>query len=272
MERHIQYVKKGATLQNESTSKIFQLARTNNERVEKVNIVVEEITENTEQTQIIADKATKKLNELEQEIKRVGYINENAELLLENLQKQNEKIGNILQGIISFSNQTNLLALNASIEAARAGEAGKGFAVVADEVKKLAESSTNSTKEIDEIISAIKNETDNVVNEMSEGKELIAKSKDKLHEFEEIFSTIVVHNEKLKNQTAHIRETMKEVGNASEKTVDDTSLVFSVASKNEETTAELLKQIEKQKDSLETMTYRYQEMEEVIAQMNELLK
>lgn len=67
-------------------------------------------------------------------------------------QVQSHEIGQIVVAINEIAEQTNLLALNAAIEAARAGDHGRGFAVVADEVRKLAGKTSDSTKQIEEVI------------------------------------------------------------------------------------------------------------------------
>ncbi|MDI7213491.1 methyl-accepting chemotaxis protein [Leptospira santarosai] len=68
------------------------------------------------------------------------------------ISRSSEDIAGVIEIINNISEQIHLLSLNTAIEAARAGNAGRGFAVVADEISKLADKTTNSIKNIEEII------------------------------------------------------------------------------------------------------------------------
>ena len=105
------------------------------------------------------DKATEGLNRTSKAIQASAEI-------IDVLGRRADDIGKIIEVIDDLAEQTNLLALNAAIEAARAGEHGLGFAVVAEEVRKLAEKSTQSTKEISELSSGIQKEAREAVNNM----------------------------------------------------------------------------------------------------------
>lgn len=70
-----------------------------------------------------------------------------------------DEIGMILDLIEDLSDETGLLALNAAIEAARAGEQGRGFAVVAEEIRKLADRSMTATRDIQNLVGEIREET-----------------------------------------------------------------------------------------------------------------
>ncbi len=98
------------------------------------------------------DTIREQIQETSKRIKRLG--------------ESSQEIGAIVELIDDIADQTNILALNAAIQAAMAGEAGRGFAVVADEVQRLAERSTDATKQIGALINTIQADTNEAVTSM----------------------------------------------------------------------------------------------------------
>jgi len=98
------------------------------------------------------DNIREQIQETAKRIKRLG--------------ESSQEIGNIVELIEDIADQTNILALNAAMQAAMAGEAGRGFAVVADEVQRLAERSTNATKQIEALVQTIQADTNEAVTSM----------------------------------------------------------------------------------------------------------
>ncbi len=98
-----------------------------------------------------------------QDMQRIQLAVQRMSKQVKGLGDRSLEISQIVSTIRDIANQTNLLALNAAIEAAGAGEAGARFAVVADQVRKLAESSTQATREIADLVKVIQSETQHAV-------------------------------------------------------------------------------------------------------------
>ncbi|WCN09780.1 methyl-accepting chemotaxis protein [Marinomonas mediterranea] len=91
---------------------------------------------------------------------------------IDNLVKETDNIGAVLDTIQGIAEQTNLLALNAAIEAARAGESGRGFAVVADEVRSLAQRTQTSTVDIQNLVENLQKGAEDAMSRMNKGVEI----------------------------------------------------------------------------------------------------
>jgi methyl-accepting chemotaxis protein len=115
---------------------------------------------------------------------------------IQDIAKESEGLLEITAVMENIASQTNLLSMNAAIEAAHAGESGKGFAVVADEIRKLAESSSEQSNTIAEVLKKIKNSIDKIM----ESTDAV------LNRFEAIDSGVKVVSE----QEENIRNSMEE--------------------------------------------------------------
>jgi twitching motility protein PilJ len=90
---------------------------------------------------------------------------------IKRLGESSQEISEIVELISDITEQTNILALNAAIQAASAGEAGRGFTVVAEEVQRLAERSSEATKQISAIVKTIQTDTNSAVVAMEKSTE-----------------------------------------------------------------------------------------------------
>jgi methyl-accepting chemotaxis protein len=78
------------------------------------------------------------------------------------------EINRIVVLVEEIATQTNVLALNAAIEASRGGGEGRGFAAVAEEVRKLADRSTDATRDIGAFLQTLHRSADQVVDTMEQ--------------------------------------------------------------------------------------------------------
>ena len=95
------------------------------------------------------------------------------------LSRRVERIGTVVEVIDEIADRSDLLALNAALEGAKAGEAGRGFSIVAAEMRRLAENVMESTKEIKNLITEIREAT-HAAKEASDGNKKMAAEGEKL--------------------------------------------------------------------------------------------
>jgi methyl-accepting chemotaxis protein len=170
-----------------------------------------------------------------------------------------DDIGKIIEVIDDLAEQTNLLALNAAIEAARAGEHGLGFAVVADEVRKLAEKSTQSTKEIADLIQSIQREARQAVENMERSTRIVEEG---LTLGNDLGSAL----HKISNVVTEVYKFSQEIGAATNEQSIGSSQIAKATSRLTEITQEISSAVEEQASGAQAVVRAMDKMRELVQQ------
>jgi methyl-accepting chemotaxis protein len=198
------------------------------------------------------EKATDGLN-------RTNHAIQSSAEIINILGHRADDIGKIIEVIDDLAEQTNLLALNAAIEAARAGEHGLGFAVVADEVRKLAEKSTQSTKEIADLIQSIQREARQAVENMERSTRIVEEG---LTLGNDLGSAL----HKISNVVTEVYKFSQEIGAATNEQSVGSSQIAKATSRLTEITQEISSAVEEQASGAQAVVRAMDKMRELVQQ------
>jgi methyl-accepting chemotaxis protein len=201
---------------------------------------------------VTMDKATQGLN-------RTSHAIQSSAEIIDVLGRRADDIGKIIEVIDDLAEQTNLLALNAAIEAARAGEHGLGFAVVAEEVRKLAEKSTQSTKEISELIQGIQKEAREAVENME-------KSTNMVQEGLVLNKDLGLALEKISDVVAEVYKFSQEIGAATMEQSSGSAQIAKATNRLTEITQEINSSVEEQASGAQAVVRAMEKMRELVQQ------
>ncbi|MGD9861190.1 MAG: methyl-accepting chemotaxis protein [Marinobacterium sp.] len=194
-----------ATAMNEMTATAQEVARSAASSAE----VTQKADEEAQIGHRVVEDAIDAINALAADVASMRDV-------IRDVETRSEKINTILDVIRDIADQTNLLALNAAIEAARAGEQGRGFSVVADEVRALAHRTQNSTAEINDMISALKEGTGHTVRVIEQSQSQSEQTVSTAARAGEALQAITRGMDEIRDMTAQIASAAEEQTQVSE--------------------------------------------------------
>lgn len=240
-----------AQVVQQSVQNISQISST----IAQISSSISQTSQNAQNIANLTDETNRSVHEgknsVENMLKKMDLVRSSAELSIKSMQglaKRSSEINDMLTLITKIADQTNLLSLNAAIEAARAGEAGRGFAVVAEEVRKLAESSTQQSQVISQIIHQILSDIQNTQTTVNEETKEIEEGAILINQIYTMIKGISLSTEKVSQQTQQVASTSEEIAAGSQEvsasTEEQTSAIEEVSASATELarTAKILKE------------------------------
>lgn len=237
-DRAVDEMANGATMLAQETQSASDNIIEIGNMIDKVNDNTEELAKDADNMKELGENAENILRQLiagqKEMVTHIGVVNDKTH----EANKAAGKISEVVNLITDIASQTNLLSLNASIEAARAGEAGRGFAVVAENIKQLAEQTTSSAADIQDIIHDLEQKSGETVEKTEAVNNIVNKQSEDMKQTADILNQVITGITGLKDKIDSIAVSVANMDKSKENVVDVIGNLSSVSQENAASTEE----------------------------------
>jgi methyl-accepting chemotaxis protein len=238
----------GATKQAEHTETSAAAIAELEDRMDGIFAATEVLIETSQNAKQSVEAGNLGIQALQASSERTGDALRTMSDALHRLERRSGEIADITNSIHAISQQTNILALNAAIESARAGVHGRGFSVIADEVRLLSLQTTESSRQIEDILGQLRSGVTEAATTLRHTADSFTEQQGSVENSGETFRMLVRFIEGFEQEVQRIADRVHEAKRKQAELVQSVQVVASVAQQTaagvQETTAASMSQDE----------------------------
>nr|WP_163050735.1 methyl-accepting chemotaxis protein [Bacillus cereus] len=229
------------------------------------------VNELSAQSALDAENGNKLMKQMIQQMDTIQNSVHSGVKQVETMKEQSEEIVKIIDVMQGITSQINLLALNAAIEAARAGESGRGFAIVADEVRKLAEQSSDSAKQIENLITQVMGTTNHTVHMMGKVDNEVQACTQVVMHTEKVFGTITEKVQQVSEQIQTVSMSTDEIAASSEEISASAEDMAQISQRSSDRTDRVKESIQQQEKSVQEISVSIEHMHNAAGKLKQIV-
>ncbi|HDR7734134.1 TPA: methyl-accepting chemotaxis protein [Bacillus thuringiensis] len=229
------------------------------------------VNELSAQSALDAESGNKLMKQMIQQMDTIQNSVHSGVKQVETMKEQSEEIVKIIDVMQGITSQINLLALNAAIEAARAGESGRGFAIVADEVRKLAEQSSDSAKQIENLITQVMGTTNHTVHMMGKVDNEVEAGTQVVMHTEKVFGTITEKVQQVSEQIQTVSMSTDEIAASSEEISASAEDMAQISQRSSDRTDRVKESIQQQEKSVQEISVSIEHMHNAAGKLKQIV-
>ncbi|HFR4156749.1 TPA: methyl-accepting chemotaxis protein [Bacillus cereus] len=229
------------------------------------------VNELSAQSALDAENGNKLMKQMIQQMDTIQNSVHSGVKQVETMKEQSEEIVKIIDVMQGITSQINLLALNAAIEAARAGESGRGFAIVADEVRKLAEQSSDSAKQIENLITQVMGTTNHTVHMMGKVDNEVQAGTQVVMHTEKVFGTITEKVQQVSEQIQTVSMSTDEIAASSEEISASAEDMAQISQRSSDRTDRVKESIQQQEKSVQEISISIEHMHNAAGKLKQIV-
>lgn len=267
----IQEIASGAVSSAENTQNGVQEMSELSNQMDSIALSADTMKQaSTESYQLSHDGLTQ-VDVLSEKADKAKASSHKAGEIVKDVDKQMEKINQVMNTMTQITDQTNLLSLNASIESARAGEFGKGFGVVAQEIRNLADQSKKSGMEIKEIVQEIQLSSKEAVSAMEESESILLEQFQAVMDTKQIFEKILLSVEEVTQKVETVQSQLAEVEEKKTNAVHEMENISAISQQTAGSAQEVSASTEEVSASMEEFNHHASDLNALAEKLKDLV-